>query len=266
MTEKTPIKTEAELCEIFIRDMNAQPGWTCYPETGGFDILVVHEEGRQIGVEAKLALNAKVADQIMPNPWQYRYGLKGPDHRLVIVSKISDASAGIAKLLGFMGVPVLIPRHGTVRIPAGLIERVHFEDYKLRELLAGTGYFNDHDLFDWNPEERCQVPMVVPQVAAGVPSPTRLTPWKEKALRALALMRSQGFITSRQLKELGMSPTTWTQHTSTQAWLDKGPAAGQWVETVRTPAFDKQHPEAYAVAVAVASLAPKDGTQLELTA
>ena len=263
MTEKTPIKTEAELCEIFIRDMNAQPGWTCYPETGGFDILAVHEEGRQIGVEAKLALNAKVADQIMPNPWQYRYGLKGPDHRLVIVSKVSDASAGIAKLLGFMGVPVLVPRHGSVRTLGGLVERVQFEDYKLRELLAGTGYFNDHDLFDWNPEERCQVPMVVPQVAAGVPSPTRLTPWKEKALRALALMRSQGFITSRQIKELGMSPTTWTQHTSTQAWLDKGQAPGQWIETDRTPPFDKQHPEAYAVAVA--ELSAKDGTQLELT-
>lgn len=264
MAEKTLIKREAELCEIFIRDMNAQPGWVCYPETGGFDILAVHEDGRQIGVEAKLSLNAKVADQIMPDPWQFRYGLKGPDHRLVIVSKITEASAGIAKLLGYMGIPVLTARISSVLTrEGGCVERMQFDEYRLRDLLSGGGHFGDHDLFDWNPEERCQVPMVVPQVAAGVPAPVRLTPWKEKALRALALLRKQGFITSRQLKELGMSPTTWTQHNSTRAWLDKGPVLGQWLETDRIPAFDKQHPEAYAAAVA--DLAAKDSMQLELT-
>lgn len=264
MSELTPIKTEAELCAIFIRDLDAQPGWTCYPETGGFDILAVHEDGRQIGIEAKLQLNAKVADQIMPEPWQFRYGMKGPDHRMVIVSKITDASAGIAKLLSYMGVPVILPRRAHHRIENGFIERFEFEDYRLRDLIGGSGHYSDGDLFDWNPEERCQVPMVVPQVAAGVPAPVRLTPWKEKALRALALMRQQGFITTKQIKELGMSPTAWTQHSSTQAWLDKGTVPGQWLETDRIPAFDKQHPEAYAAAVA--DLAPKDGAQLELTA
>ena len=261
MPEITPIKTEAELCEIFIRDMNAQPGWTCYPETGGFDILVVHQDGRQIGVEAKLQLNAKVADQIMPEPWQFRYGLKGPDHRLVIVSKITDASTGIAKLLGFMGVPVLTPQGGYASRDS-FDKRMEFCSYKLRDLLHGSGYFNDGELFDWNPEERCQVPMVVAQVAAGVPAPIRLTPWKEKALRALALLRNQGFITSKQIKELGMSTTAWTQSSSTKAWLDKGSAPGQWLATDRTPSFDKQHPEAYEVAAA--ELAAKIGAQLEL--
>jgi hypothetical protein len=259
--DKSPISTEAELCEIFIRDMNAQPGWVCYPESGGFDILVVHEDGRQIGVEAKLALNAKVADQIMPEPWQFRYGLKGPDHRLVIVSKITDASMGIAKLLGFMGVPVLAPYNGHARTPDGYVERFQFDDYRLRDLLAG-GDQGGHELFDWNPEERCQVPMVVPLVAAGVPCPIRLTPWKEKAIHALALLRKQGSISTKQIKELGMSPTAWTQHGSKPAWLGKGHAPGQWIETVHLPAFDQQHPDAYAVAVA--ALAKKSSAQLEL--
>lgn len=263
MTELSPIRTEAELCSIFIRDMNAQPGWTCYPETGGFDILAVHDDGRQVGVEAKLQLNAKVADQIMPEPWQFRYGMTGPDHRIVIVSKITDASAGIAKLLGYMGVPVLVPREG-YESRESFKKRMEFCSHNLAGLLSGRDPWGRVDLFDWNPEERCQVPMVVPQVAAGVPAPVRLTPWKEKALRALALMRRQGFITTKQIKELGMSPTAWTQHSSTQSWLDKGSKPGQWIETDRTPAFDKQHPEAYAVAVA--ELTAKDGTQLELTA
>lgn len=95
---KALIPTEAELCAIFIRDMNAQDGWVCYPETGGFDILAVHESGRQIGVEAKLILNAKVADQIFPTDGSLRYSDEGPDHRLVIVRSITDANAGIARL------------------------------------------------------------------------------------------------------------------------------------------------------------------------
>ena len=243
------IKKEADLCQIFIRDMNAQPGWTCYPESGGFDILVVHEDGRQIGVEAKLALNAKVADQIMPEPWQYRYGLKGPDHRLVIVSKITDASAGLAKLLGYMGVPVLVPDDRARSTPEGFRQVLEFCSYKLKDLLTGAGHFGDQELFDWNPEERCEVPMIVADLPSGVPCPVRLTPWKEKALRAIALMRHQGYIQTKQLKELGLSPTAWTQGGSARAWLDKGTTLGQWVETDRLPGFDKQHPDAYAMAV-----------------
>lgn len=244
------ISSEADLCEIFIRDMNAQPGWICYPESGGFDILAVHESGRQIGIEAKMQLNAKVADQIMPEPWQYRYGMKGPDHRLVIVGKITDASAGIAKLLGYMGVPVLVPVHRVRSTKEGLLDVLEFCSYKLSDLLSGKGHWGEIDLFDWNPEERCPLPMVVPNLPAGVPAPVRLTPWKEKAIRAVALLRKQGSITSKQIKGLGMSPTAWTQHGSTRAWLDKGSVLGQWIETDRMPAFDKQHPEAYEVAVA----------------
>lgn len=54
-----PIGKESELCDLYIRDFNNVSGWTCYPETAGFDILVVHQDGRQIGVEAKLSLNRK---------------------------------------------------------------------------------------------------------------------------------------------------------------------------------------------------------------
>lgn len=47
MLERTPIKTEAELCAAFIQSMNKQADWTCYPEAAGFDILAVHTSGRQ---------------------------------------------------------------------------------------------------------------------------------------------------------------------------------------------------------------------------
>jgi len=46
--------------------MNKLNGWTCYPEAAEFDILAVHDYGRQISVEVKLKLYAKVVEQILP--------------------------------------------------------------------------------------------------------------------------------------------------------------------------------------------------------
>lgn len=237
---KASIKTEAELCAAFIKQFNALAGWTCYPETAGFDILVVHETGRQIGVEAKLKLNAKVADQILPDSWHDRCGGAGPDHRMVIVGDITEASHGIQRLLELCGVVVLQPR-----------VRSHWSHEHGDQLLIDFDLRNSLDkgtpwspyLFDWNPCERCHVPIVVPDVPAGVPAPLRFTPWKEAALKVLIQLRKQGHITTKQIAGHGISATVWTRGES--AWLRKGDAPGQWVETENLPAFDKQHPEAF---------------------
>ena len=79
------IEREADLCSLFIRDFNTMPGWTCYPEAAGFDVLAVHEDGRQLGVEAKLTLNAKVADQILPMRNGDFFDKPGPDYRLSLI-------------------------------------------------------------------------------------------------------------------------------------------------------------------------------------
>jgi len=103
------IEKEADLCNLFMKEFGAQPGWRCYPEAGGFDILAVHDDGRQLGVEAKMVLNAKVAEQILPGDRDEFFDKPGPDYRLVIVSKITPASAGIARMLAMLGVLVLVP-------------------------------------------------------------------------------------------------------------------------------------------------------------
>ena len=103
------IEKEADLCNLFMREFGALPGWRCYPEAGGFDILAVHDDGRQLGVEAKMALNAKVAEQILPGDRDEFFDKPGPDYRLVIVSKITPASEGIARMLAMLGVLVLVP-------------------------------------------------------------------------------------------------------------------------------------------------------------
>ncbi|MHC8403530.1 hypothetical protein ACYZTX_29930 [Pseudomonas sp. MDT1-17] len=242
-----PIRKESDLCDLFIREFNKVEGWTCYPEAAGFDVLVVHQDGRQIGVEAKLTLNAKVADQILPGNGDDYYGRPGPDHRLVIVSRITDASAVIAKMLHRLGVKVMSPRQNW--------ERTGYEHtFDLRHSLlideTGDTLFGRERLFDWSPAERCWVPALVTDLPAGVPAPVRLTPWKEAALKVIALMRSQGFVTAKQIAAHGIGATSWTQPAGSKpAWLAKGTIRGQWVETEHMPAFDKQHPSMYAHAV-----------------
>ena len=66
----------------------------------------------------------------------------------------------------------------------------------------------------------------------------RLTQWKlEGALKVIATLRRQGFITTKQIAECGVSATNWTR-----SWFDKGAERGTWVESPRMPSFDQQHP------------------------
>jgi hypothetical protein len=109
---KQAVPTEAVLCDYFIAEANAVAGWTCYPETGGFDVLLVHDSGRQIGVEAKLQLNTKVAEQVLPHHSCYTTGNPGPDHRVVIVRNTTDATRyrqGGGLMRGVPAVPALNP-------------------------------------------------------------------------------------------------------------------------------------------------------------
>lgn len=253
MSRKT-VNSEAELCSAFIEQFNALDGWTCYPETADFDVLVVHEDGRQIGVEAKLKLNAKVADQILPGEWEDRYGSAGPDHRMVIVGDITEASAGIVRLLEMCGVPVLRPNMRHQYNGRGM-ESTLVADFGLKDWMRQGQPWRPH-MFDWNPSERCKVPIVVPDVPAGVPAPLRLTPWKEAALKVLIQLRRQGSITTKQIAAHGISPTVWTR--GDRAWLRKGEQQGLWVETENLPAFDKQHPEAFAKIMETMPDAPTD--------
>lgn len=241
------IQSEAELCEIFIRDFNLLEGWLCYPEACGFDVLAVHDDGRQIGIEAKMTVNAKVADQILPSRSADYFGLPGPDYRLVIVSKITDAGAGIVKMLERQGVRVIVPQ---VSRTANGHEFSFSTSSMFPEAIGKVPTYGDQYLFDWNPAERCRVPSHVNTNPAGVRSPVQLTPWKESALKILSLMRSQGFITAKQIAHHGHGVSRWTQHNGGKhSWLVKGAVRGQWVECEHMPAFDLQHPDAYRSAV-----------------
>ncbi len=266
---KTLIPTEAELCAIFMREFNEQPGWTCYPETAGFDIVVAHEDGRQIGVEAKLQLNAKVADQIMPGERSFAWRDEGPDHRLVIVRSITEANAGIAKLLRHLGVMVWAPRTCERPVLGKFCEYETGAEFNVREHLwkgeeaANPPERDEHGhhwlaWFDWNPVKRLALPELPPDVPAGVPAPVQMTPWKQAAIRVLARLRVQGYITAKEIVAEGCSPATWTQR-----WLERGPVRGQWIDAGRAPKLDQQYPELFALALSRARERAAQPFQLE---
>ncbi|HFT6991384.1 MAG: hypothetical protein KH046_00740 [Stenotrophomonas maltophilia] len=245
--------TEASLCERLIECMTASGGWEVYPETAGFDILAVWKAtGHQLGVEAKLQLNAKVADQILPAHWSSGSG-EGPDFRAVLVPCTTEASYGIVRMLELLGVQVLVPsdRYRYSRPGEGIQRAVHrseLTDARPWDAAAGAlGEWSNSAWFDWNPDKRCTLPEIVPKVAAGVPSPIQLTPWKIGALKVLADIELDGFTTAKGVRAHGIDPRRFC---ASDGWLQQL-GDGRWARG-SIPAFDRQHPEAYAEVLATA--------------
>lgn len=215
---------EAELCSAFTA-WAARSGFAVYPETAGFDLLLVDRDGRQTGVQAKLRLNFKVLEQALRYA-NSSYAGPGPDFRAVLVPALNDGSSLLA--------------------PLGL-----FAYWPAYEHAGGWEFNSSADSlypsykFDWNPVARCELPDYVPDVPAGVPSPQTLSPWKVGALRVIAHLRRDGFITRKGIAHQGCDPTRWCQ-----AWLDRGDRQGTWVLSPRCPDFAAQHPDVYAKVVA----------------
>ena len=76
---------EADLCADFISIVDKTGDWICYPETAGFDILLQRKaDDVQIGVEAKLKLNAKVIARMLVSQWDGAGSHAGPSRPTVI--------------------------------------------------------------------------------------------------------------------------------------------------------------------------------------
>lgn len=247
---KAKFPTEAALCDLFIEDMRAMGGWTIYPETAGFDILLVREStGHQLGVEAKLSLNAKVADQILPSVHAgYDQGREGPDFRAVIVPYIGESSEGIAKMLRILGVQVWAP--DAWRPSAAFMHFQlgrHGNDARAFDVADGDLMPWDIAWHDWNPARRCKLPEIVPNVRAGVPAPMRLTPWKIGALKVIADLEVFGFVTAKSVRDHSIDARRFC---ASDGWLTSL-GDGKWARGT-LPRFEDQHPEAYAEVLAAA--------------
>ena len=242
--------TEAELCEAFVETL--PKGWTPYNETAGFDILLVHETGFQIGVEAKKKINPKVILQAVE-------GLNGgrscgPDARAILVESISGQTAAelavIAALLQITVIGVSPKRRQASPWNSNSSKNWRSSPalpkaQAIKPKLSGSYYFYDRsDWFDLAPEERCILPEYVPDVPAGVPSPVILGEWKIQAIKLCIWISRHGVVTRTDFRKLNVSPSRWMDG----FWLKKGNRRGDWVPGPNFPMnqFKTMHPEVFA--------------------
>jgi hypothetical protein len=234
--------TEADLCRVFATTL--PDDWICYNETGGFDILLVHRSGVQIGVEAKLRLNPKVLSQVIETrPHQSHVG---PDFRAVLIGR--GGGPDLIKLADALGITVMtvVRKDWNKSFTVNTTKSSQYcSSPKLPDVepFVARRWGTFMNWFDCVPAQRVELPEFVPDVPAGVSSPVILGHWKIQAIRACVLVEKLGQITRPDFKALGIDPGRWMNG----IWLDKGPTRGVWVKGPRFPAqtFRHQHPLVY---------------------
>lgn len=226
-----PFSTEADLCAAFIAAIPKD--WTAYPEWGGFDILLVGPGGIQIGIEAKLALNAKVLMQAMEPSRAWSATKPGPDFRAVLVP--DTATSTLEPIAKALGVTVIRMRAGEVRdgyFWTGGRGVTPFSPSLPRD--------TDHYWHDFWPWRRVPMPEVIPDCAAGCPAPVRITEWKLKAIK-IAILLDRRPVTRADFKALDIHMSRW----SDCGWIVRGEARGTWVWGEYHPDFRRDHPRNY---------------------
>lgn len=239
---KAQFVNEAALCAAFI---SALPeGWTAYPETAGFDILLVRlADGAQIGVEAKMTLNAKVLLQAVEGIYSgHGSEFNGPDFRAALVPE-GAAGFELSAIASKLGVVVIECRDQAAREqhiaryianydgwshkldPAYIRRRAEEsadqEFPKFSPPLPVLGSYEWRAV--WNdlcPMSRCKLPEYVPDVAAGASGPSKLSEWKIKAIKIALILERRGWVAAADFKAISIDR---------KRWLDMG-----WIRATET--------------------------------
>jgi hypothetical protein len=224
MKRKSIFATEAAMCTAFC-DWAKKQGWTPYPETAGWDVLLVAADGTQIGVQAKLQFTVKLLAQCLHSSWYDACAGVGPDFRAVLLPGFKGDHEAILQTLGLMQFHC----YGTTAAP-------------MFSPAIGGGHDSWHY---WNPAQREKLPAYVPDVQPGASGPVQLTEWKIAALRVSALLDIRGYVTRADFKRERIDPRRWMLGTETSKWLLPGAVSGQFV---RGPGlrFAEQHPVVFA--------------------
>lgn len=246
MAKERAFTSEADLVAAFCDCLDPKwwrtnpshaPKWVQYHETAGWDLLLAHPEtGEQVGIEAKLTLNAKVLEQALPGRWADDVG---PDYRAVLVPE-DGLQNHLANLAKHLGIVVITVRRKNGRWASAAVPLDCPFDYGPS---LPTAEWDRRDWPHWCPAERCKLPDYVPDVTGGHAAPVALTEWKIKAIKLMVLLERYGYVTRRDMKALGISPTRWTDHWA--GFLTVGPEGG-YVRCKRTPDLKAQHPTNWA--------------------
>lgn len=231
MTKKPPpFESETALCARFISGLKA--GWTPYAETAGWDILLVRDvDGFQIGIEAKLKLNAHVISQCLEEYGHWSADRDGPDCRAVLVP--TGESGYFGRIAHYIGVTIIM-----VRTPE---ENRYTREIFQPDLPRSGQEWDSRNWHQWAPTRRHKLPEYVPDVAAGASAPMQLTDWKISALKIIATIEKRGYVTRADFKHHKMDHRRWL--TRGAEWLVA--QDGRFTPGPYLPNLKEQHPTIY---------------------
>jgi hypothetical protein len=238
MTDNPKFEKETDLCNAFIKAL--PDGWVSYNETGGFDILLVRaSDDFQIGIEAKLRLNAKVITQAAEYLNPCHADNSGPDCRAVLIPEY--VSGDLAEICRLVGIEVIRMRHPDHN-PGWSRGHGHLFDPELPGPNSRGHYaWREEEGVVWPnlmPHKRITLPDWVPDTCAGDKCPVTLTGWKIRAIKIAVMLEKTGYVTRKDFAELDISMSRWTQG----RWLKPSESYGQWIKGPNFPDFRKQHP------------------------
>jgi hypothetical protein len=236
---KSPFRTEADLCAAYLDSLDTA-AWVSYPETAGWDILLVRRaDGFQIGIQAKQRMGTDVVNQAIEDYHSWAPSRPGPDCRAVLV----PSTAGFALICKYLALVLITPTR--------LVSRTGWRfDPCLPNLPPAQDWA---DWPEWAPIRRHDLPEYVPDVRAGASGPTQLTDWKIKALKITVLLERHGGVTRADFAHLRLDARRWLEGD----WLDL--IDGVFVRGERWPGFEKAHPRVYQeIAADFEKWAPKE--------
>lgn len=233
-----PWEKEAELVADFTEHAKAA-GWLVYAETCSWDLLLVRpEDGFQIGIEAKMSLNATVVCQVLSRESHYDRG-HGPDCWAVLVPRVKTVNGmqTICRHLSIVVIEGLAPGqnyYGRAKLGPTFTPELptRKERWSIGSELARDGWP------ERCPDKRHTLPDYIPDVTGGHASPIALTDWKIRAIKIAIVLERRGYVTRPDFKALGVDASRWTQF-----WLKSG-GGGRWLSDGE-PDFKAQHPTNY---------------------
>jgi hypothetical protein len=247
MSKEPIFETEASMCDRFVdvirNGKNTKDKWDVYCEHADWDLLLVHKEtGTQIGLEAKLKLNAKVLSQCISRNYN-----TGPDYRAVLVP--SDGLQNhFIELARYMLIPIVVVSKNNDRGSWYHISHngyhIHMQSSAFPENDTPDVYWEERYWHPLLPVERLKVPEFASHHGAGNAAPIRMTEWKVSAIKLLIILERRGFVTRADMKALKLSPTRWTDGWTGFLILDR--ENGGWIKCRRTPDLKGQSPTSWA--------------------
>ncbi len=220
---KAEFASEHEMCAHFIQKLPKE--WIAYPEWANWDILLVRKtDGFQVGIEAKLRLNAKVISQAAETA--YQIDRQGPDCRAILIPKGSNLD--FQPVCNILSLQIIEIESETSKS----LSTVNWFRPKLPnpDRASPAGNFKE-----FYPTERVELPEIIPVAQAGKPAPIKLTPWKIKAIKLDILLKKHGRVTRKLFKALNLSTTLFLH--SGNEWMHKGEARGHWLRGPNFPDF-----------------------------